>query len=78
MESSPFISKKKLIPYKWVFKKKLEKTSEGGTQYKAKLVVKDFTKREGIDYTKIFSPVAKHTSIRILFAIVACKGFQLE
>ncbi|KAA0051751.1 putative gag-pol polyprotein [Cucumis melo var. makuwa] len=32
----PLPLKKKLIPCKWVFKKKLEKASEGGTRYKAR------------------------------------------
>jgi len=40
-------------------------------QYKVRLVTKGYAQKEGINYNEIFSPVIKHTSIRILLAIVA-------
>ena len=33
---------------------------------------------EGIDYNNILSPIVKHTSIRILLAIVAMNDLELE
>lgn len=39
------------------------------------LVAKGFTQKEGLDFFKIFSLVAKKTTVRILVAAV--KGWQL-
>lgn len=41
-------------------------------------MAKGFTQKEGINYNEIFSPVVKHTSIRVLLAIVACLNLELK
>jgi hypothetical protein len=45
-------------------------------KYKARLVVKGFTQREGVDYNETFSPVSCKDSFRIIMALVA--HFDLE
>ncbi|KAG8480145.1 hypothetical protein CXB51_024902 [Gossypium anomalum] len=43
----------------------------------ARLVAKGYTQKEGIGYNKVFSPVLRHSSIRILLALVAQYDFEL-
>ena len=45
-------------------------------RYKARLVVKGYSQREGIDFKEIFSPVLTKDSYRVIMAIVA--HFDLE
>jgi len=47
-------------------------------QYKAMLVAKGYSQKEGIDYNEILSPVVKHTSIRLLLTIRAQDDLELE
>lgn len=51
---------------------------DGSKRYKAKLVVKGFQQKEGVDYTDIFSPVVKMTTIRLVLEIVAAENLHLE
>ena len=48
---------KKALHNKWVYR--IENEHDGSKHYKAKLVVKGFQQKEGIDNTEIFSPVVK-------------------
>ena len=41
-------------------------------------MARGFTQQEGIDFNEIFSPVVKHTSIRMLLAIVAYNNWELQ
>ena len=67
----------KSIGCKWVFKTK--KDSLSNTEiHKARLVAKGFNQREGIDYTKTFSPVSKKDSLQIIMALVAHFDFDLH
>ena len=47
-------------------------------RYKARLVVKGYAQKEGIDYGEVFSPVARMESIRILIAIAAQEKWELH
>ncbi|KAL6315951.1 hypothetical protein AAG906_013785 [Vitis piasezkii] len=60
----------KPIGCKWVFRRKYH--TDGMIQtFKARLVAKGFKQREGIDYFDTYAPVARTTSIRILFALAS-------
>ena len=47
-------------------------------KYKARLVAKRFTQKEGIDYKETFSPVSKKDSLRIILGLVAHLEFELQ
>jgi len=67
---------KKSLQNKWVFRIKEE--HDGSKRYKARLVVKGFQQKEGIDYTEIYSPVVKLTTIWLVLSIVTTKWLYLE
>jgi hypothetical protein len=56
----------------------LKEEDGGEKRYKARLVVKGFTQKKGIDFDEIFSPVVKMTSIRTILSLVAVEYFHLE
>jgi hypothetical protein len=67
----------KTVGCKWVYKIKCN--SKGNIdRFKARLVAKDFTQREEIDYNEIFSPVSSKDSFRIIIALVAYYNLELH
>ena len=69
---------KKSIRCKWVFKKKEGTVGFENAKYKARLVAKHYSQIPGVDFTDIFSPMVKHSSIRALLGIVAFQDYELE
>ncbi|GJX80864.1 retrovirus-related pol polyprotein from transposon TNT 1-94 [Tanacetum coccineum] len=47
-------------------------------RFKACLVTKGYSQKEGIDYNEIFSAVVRHTFIRVLLTLVAHPDLELE
>ena len=67
---------KKALYNKQVYKIKNE--HDGSKRYKARLVVKGFQQKKGIDYSKIFSPVVKMSTIRLVLGMVVVENLHLE
>ena len=64
------------IGCKWIYKKKIG--SDGKIEiYKAGLIMKGYSQCEGIDYHKIFLPVAILKSIHTLFAIIVFYDYEI-
>ncbi|GJQ94413.1 retrotransposon protein, putative, ty1-copia subclass [Tanacetum coccineum] len=68
----------KLVSSKWLFKIKEGIEGVQKPKFKARLVAGGFTQRACIDYNEVFSPVVRHTSIRVILALTACKDYKLE
>ncbi|KAG8477716.1 hypothetical protein CXB51_027660 [Gossypium anomalum] len=69
---------KKAVRCKWVFKKKEGTPGVEEPRYKARLVAKGYSQIPRLDFTDVFSPVVKHSSIRALLGIVAMHDLELE
>lgn len=64
-----------IVQCKWVLRKKYD--SENNVLYRARLVAKGFTQKYGVDYTETFSPVVRHTTLRLLFALSVELGLDV-
>ncbi|PNF31714.1 hypothetical protein B7P43_G13202 [Cryptotermes secundus] len=60
----------KPIQCKWVYR--IKENPDGSVdKYKARLVIKGFNQRKGIDYSATFSPVVKWETIRSVISVAA-------
>ena len=68
----------RVVSYKWIYKIKEGVGKKDKPSYKARLVAIGFTQVVGVDFNELFSPVVRHTSIRILLAITTHQDLILE
>jgi hypothetical protein len=62
---------------KWVLKKKYN--SDGTVErYKARLVCKGFTQKEGVDFHETFAPTLRMKSTRIIYTLAAGLDYELK
>ena len=67
----------KPLGYKWIFKKKM-KADGSIDKYKARLVIKGYKQKEGLDYFDTYSLVTRISSIRMLIAIAAIHNLEIH
>ncbi|KAH9751779.1 Integrase catalytic domain-containing protein [Citrus sinensis] len=67
-ELVPLPHGRKAIGNKWVYKIKRDGNDQV-ERYRARLVVKGYAQKEGIDFNEIFSPVVRLTTVRVVLAI---------
>ena len=70
------LASKRELQNKWVYR--LNEEYGGKKQYKARLVVKGFGQKKGIDFNEIFSPVVKMTSIRTILSLVEVEDLHFK
>ncbi|CAI7887754.1 unnamed protein product [Closterium sp. NIES-54] len=68
---------RKALDSTWVLRVKTD--AEGRLERrKARLVIKGFQQREGIEFQEVFAPVAKAPTLRLLLAAAAVCGWKVE
>ena len=67
----------KPLGYKWIFKRKL-KADGSIDKYKARLVVKGYKQKEGVDYFDPYSLVTRITPIQMLIAITTLHNLEIH
>jgi hypothetical protein len=65
-----------ILNLRWIFK--IKRDASGVLEkYKARACVRGFKQKEGIDYDETFASTVGHATIRLLFAIAACRGLKV-
>ena len=72
------LENKKVVGCKWVYKVKQGILGVESKRFKARLVSKGYTQRDGIGFIEIYSPVVSYASIRMILSIVAVNNMHLE
>ncbi|MBW0480140.1 hypothetical protein O181_019855 [Austropuccinia psidii MF-1] len=61
----------------WVFKRKTNE-NENLTKLKARLCIRGFHQKEGIDYKDLFFPTGRLTSLQLLLTLCHLNKFKIE
>ncbi|CAL2280003.1 unnamed protein product [Prunus armeniaca] len=66
-----------IVGSKWIYK--IKRNSYGTvSRYKARLVAQGFSQEAGFDYDETFSPVVRHTTVRLILSLAAINGWSLR
>ena len=68
---------RRALKNRWVYRIKHDELSTR-PRYKARLVVKGFNQRKGVDFVEIFSSVVKMSSIRVVLGLAASLDLEIE
>ncbi|KAK9947389.1 hypothetical protein M0R45_003016 [Rubus argutus] len=72
----PLPPNKNLVSCKWIFK--IKRNADGSVaRHKARLVARGFSQEYGVDYDETFSPVVRHTTVRMMLCLAASSGWSL-
>ncbi|TQE12334.1 hypothetical protein C1H46_001987 [Malus baccata] len=76
-ELVPVPQNRNVIGSKWVYK--LKKDQDGKvSRYKARLVAQGFSQEHGLEYDETFSPVVRHTTVRLVLSLAAMNKWDLR
>ena len=68
---------KRVVTSRWLYK--IKHAEDGSTEkYKDCFVACGFSRKEGIDYDVIFSPVARYMTIYLIIALATSQGWNLH
>jgi hypothetical protein len=65
------------IGLKWVFKVKRDKHGNI-IRHKARLIAKGYVQRAGVDIDEVFAPIARMESVRLMLALAAHQGWEVN
>ncbi|CAL2235003.1 unnamed protein product [Prunus armeniaca] len=68
---------KNIVGSRWVYR--VKKNSDGSVaRHKARLVAQGFSQSPGLDFSETFSPVVRHTTVRLVLSIAAMNRWSLK
>ena len=68
---------KNIVGSRWIFK--IKRNADGSiNRYKARLVAQGFSQEQGIDFSEVFSPVARSVTIRSLLAVANIHNLEIH
>ena len=68
---------KSVVSSNWIYK--IKHVADGSVEkFKARLVARGFSQKEGVDYEETFAHVACYTSIRVAISLAAKMGWKIH